>query len=55
VVGHHAYPNIGHRDPDLAHSPQLLREHRSVRWRALHSTQVSGAFPSLTRSILTDI
>jgi fatty acid desaturase/cytochrome b involved in lipid metabolism len=39
VIGHHAYPNVGHRDPDLAHSPQLLREHSSIRWRNTHRTQ----------------
>ena len=39
VIGHHAYPNIGHKDPDLAHAPQLLREHSSVRWRPGHKTQ----------------
>ena len=39
VIGHHAYPNIEHKDPDLAHAPQLLREHRSVRWRPSHVTQ----------------
>jgi hypothetical protein len=39
VIGHHAYPNIAHKDPDLAHAPQLLREHESIRWRQLHRTQ----------------
>jgi len=39
VLGHHCYTNIGHKDPDLAHAPQLLREHQSVRWRPTHATQ----------------
>ena len=39
VIGHHAYPNIDHKDPDLAHAPQLLREHCSVRWRPAHRQQ----------------
>ena len=39
VIGHHAYPNVAHKDPDLAHAPQLLREHESIRWRKLHKTQ----------------
>ena len=39
VIGHHAYPNVDHRDPDLAHAPQLMREHISVRWRPTHRTQ----------------
>ena len=39
VIGHHAYPNVEHRDPDLAHAPQLMREHDSVRWRDTHVGQ----------------
>jgi hypothetical protein len=39
VIGHHAYPNIDHKDPDLAHAPQMLREHSSIRWRPTHATQ----------------
>lgn len=39
VIGHHAYPNVAHKDPDLAHAPQLLREHASIRWRKLHRSQ----------------
>lgn len=41
VVGHHAYPNIGRKDPDLAHAPQLLRHHDTIRWRATHRGQDS--------------
>ena len=43
VVGHHAYPNIGRMDPDLAHAPQLLRHHESIRWRDSHVGQESTA------------
>ena len=39
VIGHHAYTNIGHKDPDIAHAPQLMREHSSIRWRRLHQNQ----------------
>lgn len=39
VVGHHVYTNIGHKDPDLAHAPQLMREHESIKWRTSHLNQ----------------
>jgi len=39
VIGHHVYTNIGHKDPDLAHAPQLMREHESIRWRPTHLNQ----------------
>jgi len=39
VIGHHAYTNIEHRDPDLAHAPQLQRHHKSIRWRPRHKNQ----------------
>ena len=41
VIGHHVYTNIAYKDPDLAHAPQLMREHTSIRWRKSHSTQDS--------------
>ena len=41
VVGHHAYPNVGRMDPDLAHAPQLLRHHDTIRWRETHRGQDS--------------
>ena len=41
VIGHHAYTNIGHKDPDLAHAPQLMREHESIKWRPHHLNQAS--------------
>ncbi len=39
VIGHHAYTNISKRDPDLAHAPQLMREHESIKWRPSHLNQ----------------
>mmetsp|Transcript_14464 Transcript_14464/g.30905 ORF Transcript_14464/g.30905 Transcript_14464/m.30905 type:complete len:240 (-) Transcript_14464:331-1050(-) len=39
VIGHHAYTNIGLKDPDLAHAPQMMREHESIRWRPSHLNQ----------------
>eukprot|EP00756_Hemistasia_phaeocysticola_P038117 Hpha_TRINITY_DN16738_c0_g1::TRINITY_DN16738_c0_g1_i4::g.79411::m.79411 len=39
VIGHHVHTNVGHRDPDLAHAPQFLREHKSVKHRQSHSSQ----------------
>lgn len=46
VIGHHAYTNIGFKDPDLAHAPQLLREHKSISWKPLHESQ--GSFYRIT-------
>jgi fatty acid desaturase len=39
VIGHHSYPNVDHKDPDLAHAPQLMREHKSIKWRPSHTNQ----------------
>lgn len=39
VIGHHAYPNVAHKDPDLAHAPQLMREHHSIKWKPTHVGQ----------------
>jgi len=47
VIGHHAYTNIGHKDPDLAHAPQLLREHNSIRWRKSHGNQAKMSHVSI--------
>jgi Fatty acid desaturase len=41
VIGHHTYTNIGMKDPDLAHAPQLKREHQSVKWKKCHKNQGS--------------
>ncbi|KAL3684054.1 hypothetical protein R1sor_002076 [Riccia sorocarpa] len=38
-IGHHSYPNIEHRDPDLVHFFWWKREHKSVEWRTTHKMQ----------------
>ncbi|KAL2635770.1 hypothetical protein R1flu_007249 [Riccia fluitans] len=43
-IGHHGYPNVDHRDPDLLHYYWLKREHRSVEWRSTHKMQRSVIF-----------
>jgi len=43
VIGHHAYPNIGYRDPDLAHAPGVLRVHDSINWKPAHKYQLISA------------
>jgi delta11-fatty-acid desaturase len=40
VIGHHAYPNIPFKDPDLAHAPGFMRLHTSVRWKPIHKFQM---------------
>jgi delta11-fatty-acid desaturase len=39
VIGHHAYPNIERKDPDLAHAPAIMRVHSSVPWKKAHVWQ----------------
>jgi len=51
VIGHHAYTNVGNKDPDIAHAPQLLREHESIRWRKNHTNQAHIGHFSLVWSI----
>ena len=41
IIGHHSYTNVGRKDPDLAHAPQLKREHESVKWKKMHKHQAS--------------
>ena len=41
VIGHHAYTNVGMKDPDIAHTPQLKREHESVAWKKIHEHQAT--------------
>ena len=40
-IGHHAYTNVGMKDPDIAHAPQLKREHESVAWKKIHEHQAT--------------
>lgn len=43
-IGHHSYPNIADRDPDLLHHYWMKREHRSVEWVPEHEKQRSVGF-----------
>lgn len=38
-IGHHSYPNIAHRDPDMLHHSWLKREVKTVKWSPLHAHQ----------------
>eukprot|EP01089_Gocevia_fonbrunei_P006819 TRINITY_DN17830_c0_g1_i1.p1 TRINITY_DN17830_c0_g1~~TRINITY_DN17830_c0_g1_i1.p1 ORF type:complete len:465 (+),score=82.76 TRINITY_DN17830_c0_g1_i1:34-1428(+) len=40
VIGHHAYPNVSRKDPDLAHAPGLMRVHDSINWKPAHKYQL---------------
>jgi len=51
VIGHHCYTNVAHKDPDLAHAPQLMREHESIKWRPTHATQESWSRVLLVWSV----
>lgn len=39
IVGHHSYTNCSRKDPDIAHAPQLKREHQSIEWKEIHKNQ----------------
>ena len=39
VIGHHNYPNVLKRDPDLYHGTALSRHTVTLRWRPLHKIQ----------------
>jgi len=39
VIGHHAYTNIDHKDPDVAQGMALQRNHDSIKWKKIHGTQ----------------
>jgi len=45
VIGHHAYPNIPHRDPDLYHNGTFERHTKTLRHKPLHRHQASTWFP----------
>ncbi|KAG0600624.1 hypothetical protein M758_11G048500 [Ceratodon purpureus] len=38
-IGHHSYPNIGTRDPDVLHHYWMKREHKDVKWLPEHKYQ----------------
>ncbi len=61
IIGHHAYPNIGYKDPDLAHAPVFMRVHQSIKYKPNHQYQTTY-FPliwmvgiNLGMSLMTDI
>lgn len=39
VIGHHAYTNVAHMDPDLAHGTTVIRDHKSIKWHPNHAYQ----------------
>ncbi|BBN04599.1 protein MpFAD4 [Marchantia polymorpha subsp. ruderalis] len=43
-IGHHSYPNVAHRDPDLVHHYWMKREHKSVKWLPAHEKQRNLSF-----------
>lgn len=55
VIGHHVYTNIGHKDPDLSHAPQVMREHDSIKWRKSHLNQARFTHVLLVWSIAAGI
>lgn len=40
VIGHHSFPNIPGKDPDLYHAPKVIRHSKDVRYRPAHFYQV---------------
>jgi delta11-fatty-acid desaturase len=36
VIGHHCFPNIMGKDPDLYHAPKVIRHSADVRYRVAH-------------------
>ena len=55
VIGHYAYINIDNRDLDLDHTPQPMREHRSIKWKPSHMHQTNRAQVLLIWSISVGI
>jgi len=45
VIGHHAYPNIPKRDPDLYHNGTFERHTKTLRHRPMHSHQHLTFYP----------
>ncbi|RKP16727.1 hypothetical protein ROZALSC1DRAFT_31404 [Rozella allomycis CSF55] len=41
IVGHHSYPNIAHRDPDVAHTKDFRRDHPEMKWKNPHEFQAN--------------
>ncbi|KAG0565098.1 hypothetical protein KC19_8G164100 [Ceratodon purpureus] len=38
-IGHHSYPNLSERDPDVLHHYWMKREHKDVKWLPEHKKQ----------------
>lgn len=43
-IGHHSYPNVSDRDPDVLHHYWMKREHRDVKWLPIHKNQSTWWF-----------
>jgi delta11-fatty-acid desaturase len=39
IIGHHCFPNIHGKDPDLYHAPKIIRHSPDVRYRVAHLYQ----------------
>jgi delta11-fatty-acid desaturase len=39
IIGHHSFPNIIGKDPDLYHAPKIIRHSPDVRYRVAHLYQ----------------
>jgi hypothetical protein len=39
IIGHHSFPNIEGRDPDLYHAPKYIRHSKDVRHKSAHVYQ----------------
>ena len=39
VIGHHSFPNIPGKDPDLYHAPKMIRHSKDVKHRSAHKYQ----------------
>lgn len=45
VIGHHAYPNIPRKDPDLYHAGAFQRLTKTLRWKPVHRHQPVTFYP----------
>ena len=39
IIGHHSFPNLKGRDPDLYHAPKLVRHSDDIRFKPQHKFQ----------------
>lgn len=40
VIGHHSFPNIPGKDPDLYHAPKVIRHSSDIKYREAHYYQI---------------